>query len=175
MQCHLFDRSGRLVRLTNAGQVFLNHVERILAQFESARSRWPKWLVEPAGRCRLAAPSDRGLSPAQGLATLAPLPKEWRVQLMESVQLKLLEWVQQSIVDFSIVACPCTTRIYKVPLCCTMTLCWVVPKDHDFAARRIVKLAELVSRALILHPKGRADVSNVFKPVGTQGSPPGRL
>ena len=27
----LFDRSGRLVRLTNAGQVFLTHVERILA------------------------------------------------------------------------------------------------------------------------------------------------
>jgi len=28
----LFDRSGRLVRLTNAGQVILTHVERILAQ-----------------------------------------------------------------------------------------------------------------------------------------------
>ena len=66
----LFDRSGRLVRLTNAGQVFLTHVERILAQVENARVEMAEMAGGARGRCRLAAlPSIAAYLLPRALAT----------------------------------------------------------------------------------------------------------
>jgi DNA-binding transcriptional LysR family regulator len=73
---------------------------------------------------------------------------------MEAVQLQLLEWVQQGTVDFSIVALPVQDpHLQSAPLLHD-DFVLVVPKDHGFAARRIVKLAELVTERFILFPRG---------------------
>ena len=103
----LFDRSGRLVRLTNAGQVFLSHVERILAQVENARVEMAEMAGGARGRCRLASlPTIAAYLLPRALATFQRRYPGVEVQLMEAVQLQLLEWVQQGTVDFSIVALP---------------------------------------------------------------------
>ena len=151
----LFDRSGRLVRLTNAGQVFLSHVERILAQVENARVEMAEMAGGARGRCRLASlPTIAAYLLPRALATFQRRYPGVEVQLMEAVQLQLLEWVQQGTVDFSIVALPVhDPHLQSAPLLHDDFVV-VVPKDHDFAARRIVILAELVTERFILYPRG---------------------
>jgi DNA-binding transcriptional LysR family regulator len=151
----LFDRSGRLVRLTNAGQVFLTHVERILAQVENARVEMTEMAGGARGRCRLAAlPSIAAHFLPKALATFQRRYPGVEVQLMEAVQAQLLEWVQQGTVDFSIVALPVhDPHLQSTPLLHDEFVL-VVPKDHAFAHRRIVKLAELVTERFIVYPKG---------------------
>ena len=151
----LFDRSGRLVRLTNAGQVLLSHVERIVAQVENARVEMAEMAGGARGRCRLAAlPSVAAYILPKALATFQRRYPAVEVQLMESVQAQLLEWVQQGIVDFSIVALPVhDPHLQSTPLLHDEFVL-VVPKDHAFADRRIVRLAELVTERFIFYPKG---------------------
>ena len=151
----LFDRSGRLVRLTNAGQVLLTHVERILAQVENARVEMAEMAGGARGRCRLAAlPSVAAYILPRALATFQRRYPTVEVQLMEAVQAQLLEWVQQGIVDFSIVALPVhDPHLQSTPLLHDEFVL-AVPKDHPFASRRIVRLAELVTERFILYPKG---------------------
>ena len=169
----LFDRSGRLVRLTNAGQVLLSHVERILAQVDNARIEMAEMAGGARGRCRLASlPTIAAYLLPRALATFQRRYPGVEVQLMEAVQLQLLEWVQQGTVDFSIVALPVhDPHLQSAPLLHD-DFVLVVPKDHAFAARRIVKLAELVTERFILYPRGRADVSNLWKPVAKWDSNP---
>ena len=151
----LFDRSGRLVRLTNAGQVLLTHVERILAQVENARVEMAEMAGGARGRCRLAAlPSVAAYILPRALATFQQRYPAVEVQLMEAVQSQLLEWVQQGIVDFSIVALPVhDPHLQSTPLLHDEFVL-VVPKDHIFADRRIVRLAELAMERFIFYPRG---------------------
>lgn len=151
----LFDRSGRLVRLTNAGQVLLTHVERILAQVENARVEMAEMAGGARGRCRLAAlPSVAAYILPRALAAFQRRYPAVEVQLMESVQSQLLEWVQQGIVDFSIIALPVhDPHLQSMPLLHDEFVL-VVPKDHVFASRRIVRLAELATERFIFYPKG---------------------
>ena len=151
----LFDRSGRLVRLTNAGQVLLSHVERIVAQVENARVEMAEMAGGARGRCRLAAlPSVAAYILPKALATFQRRYPAVEVQLMESVQSQLLEWVQQGIVDFSIVALPVhDPHLQSTPLLHDEFVL-VVPQDHPLASRRIVRLAELVTERFIFYPKG---------------------
>jgi len=151
----LFDRSGRLVRLTNAGQVFLTHVERILAQVENARVEMTEMAGGARGRCRLAAlPSIAAYLLPRALATFQRQYPGVEVQLMEAVQAQLLEWVQQGTVDFSIVALPVHDPHLQSTLLLHDEFVLVVPKDHTFATQRIVRLAELVTERFVLYPKG---------------------
>ena len=151
----LFDRSGRLVRLTNAGQVFLSHVERIIAQVENARVEMAEMAGGARGRCRLASlPTIAAYLLPRALATFQRRYPGVEVQLMEAVQLQLLEWVQQGTVDFSIVALPVQDPHLQSASLLHDDFVLVVPKDHRFAARHIVKLAELVTERFILFPRG---------------------
>ncbi|MGE3539188.1 MAG: LysR family transcriptional regulator [Candidatus Tectimicrobiota bacterium] len=151
----MFDRSGRLVRLTNAGQVFLSHVERILAQVENARVEMAEMAGGARGRCRVAAlPSIAAYLLPRALAAFQRRYPGVEVHLMESVQAQLLEWVQQGTVDFSIVALPVQDPQLQSTSLLHDEFVLVVPKDHLFASRRIVKLAELVTERFVLYPKG---------------------
>ncbi len=151
----LFDRSGRFVRLTNAGQVFLTHVERILAQVDNARIEMTEMAGGSRGRCRLAAlPSIAAYLLPRALATFQRRYPGVEVQLRESVQAQLLEWVQQGLVDFGIIALPVQDPHLQSIVLLHDEFVLVVPKDHVLATRRIVRLAELSAEPFVLYPPG---------------------
>lgn len=151
----LFDRSGRLVQLTNAGQVFLSHAERIIAQVENARVEMAELAGGARGRCRLAAlPSIAAYLLPRALAAFQRHYPGVDIQLMESVQSQLLEWVQQGTVDFGIVALPVQDPNLQSTSLLHDEFVLVVPQDHIFARRRAVRLADLVHERFVLYPKG---------------------
>src|SRR5262249_61964597 len=107
------------------------------------------------GRCRLAAlPSIAAYLLPRALAAFQRRYPGVEVQLMEAVQAQVLEWVQQGIVDFSIVALPVhDPHLQSTPLL-QDEFVLVVPKDHALADRRIVRLAELATERFIFYPRG---------------------
>lgn len=60
LNARLFDRTTRSVRITPEGQVFLDHVERVLDNIEKARSAIEDSSGRAAGKLRIAAPTHLG-------------------------------------------------------------------------------------------------------------------
>ena len=52
----LFDRTTRSIRITEEGEAFLGHVERILSEIEAARACVDDKVSRPKGRLKIAAP-----------------------------------------------------------------------------------------------------------------------
>ena len=151
----LFDRSGRIVRLTDAGHVFLAHAERILAQVENARVEMAEMAGGTRGHCRLASLSSIAayLLP-QALARFQRLYPHVELQLMESVQIHLLEWVQQGMVDFSIMSLPVHDPHLESVFLLRDEFVLMVPKDHALVHHKAVRIASLGTERFVLYPKG---------------------
>ena len=56
----LFDRTTRSIRITEEGVTFLGHVERILAEIETARASVDDKVSNPKGKLKIAAPTGLG-------------------------------------------------------------------------------------------------------------------
>jgi LysR family transcriptional regulator, hydrogen peroxide-inducible genes activator len=151
----LFDRSGRVVRLTDAGHVFLTHVERILAQVENARVEMAEMAGGTRGHCRLASlPSIAAYLLPRALASFQKLYPGVELQLMESVQMRLLEWVQQGMVDFSIMSLPVHDPHLESIFLLRDEFVLMVPQDHALVQHKTARIANLVNERFILYPKG---------------------
>lgn len=60
LSARLFDRTTRSIRITEEGAKFLLHVERILAEIESARAAVGVHVEQPKGRLKISAPASFG-------------------------------------------------------------------------------------------------------------------
>ena len=65
----LFERTTRSIRITDEGRLFLEHVERILEELDSARTSMATSAGKPVGKLRVSAPQVIGrryMAPALG-------------------------------------------------------------------------------------------------------------
>jgi DNA-binding transcriptional LysR family regulator len=60
LSARLFDRTTRSIRITEEGQAFLTHVERILSEIEAARASVDDSVSRPKGKLKIAAPACLG-------------------------------------------------------------------------------------------------------------------
>jgi DNA-binding transcriptional LysR family regulator len=60
LSARLFDRTTRSIRITEEGEAFLAHVERILSEIEAARACVNDKVSKPKGRLKIAAPASLG-------------------------------------------------------------------------------------------------------------------
>ena len=63
----LFERTTRSIRITDEGRLFLEHVERILEELDSARTEMATSAGKPVGKLKISAPhiiGRRFLAPA---------------------------------------------------------------------------------------------------------------
>lgn len=151
----LFDRSSRIVRLTDAGQVFLTRVEQILAQVENARIEMAEMAGGAKGRCRIASlPSMAAYFLPRAIAQFQQRYPGVDLQLRESLQQQLLEWVQQGMVDFSIMGLPVPDDQLESKALWQDEFVLMVPHGHLLAGRRGVALTDLACERFILYPSG---------------------
>jgi DNA-binding transcriptional LysR family regulator len=151
----LFDRSSRVVRLTDAGQVFLIRAEQILAQVENARIEMAEIAGGAKGRCRLASlPSIAAYVLPRAIAQFQQRYPGVELQLRESLQQQLLEWVQQGMVDFSIMGLPVQDAHLHTKALLRDEFVLMVPHGHLLAGCRTVALGDLVRERFILYPRG---------------------
>lgn len=160
----LFDRSSRLVRLTAAGEVFLTHVERILAQVDNARLEMAELAGGSKGQCRIASlPSIAAYFLPQAIARFQQQFPGVELQLREAMQAQLFAWLQHGVVDVSIMGLPVPDPLLRsIPLV-RDEFVLMVPHEHRLAHRRAIRLAELAAERVILFPKGAGGRDLLFE------------
>lgn len=172
LQCRLFERSGRQVRLTPAGERLLEFAEATLAGFDRLKEDLHELLGRPRGRLRLAAPFTT-------LYHLLPdLVKEYATRfpqveltIWDRPQREVISLVQRGEVDFGLALASLVPKNLTTIPWRRVRTALMVPHGHPLTRTRKVSLAALARYPLILPPPslgyaGRARLEDMFRREG---------
>lgn len=154
LQVALFDRIGRNVRLTEAGEALLPHARAILAQVEAARAEMAERVGLQRGRVALGTPPTVGtqLLP-QTLAQFNQYYPGIEFRLYEAGVQTLLELLEAGLSDMAIVTLPVIDTPLTVEELFSEELVVVVARAHQLATRNTIDLADLRTESWVLSPK----------------------
>lgn len=149
----LFDRVGRSLRLTEAGEALLPYARAILAQVEEARAAMAERIGLKAGRVAIGAP------PTVGTHLLPPLLTIFHqrypgitLRLHEAGIQSLLDLLEAGITDLAVVALPVADEQLTVTPLLNEPLVLIVSTTHPLARRSEVMMTELRHERWILSP-----------------------
>ena len=154
MRCRLLDRVGKSVCLTQAGEQFLSHATRILAEMDSARERLSELGKWGHGRLRL------GTSPTACQYILPPVLREFKESFPHCVihiepgdTPDTLELLLQNRIDLALAPEPTgQTQLAFRPLF-TDELKFLVSPLHPWAVAGQVDRATIKSQHFILYTR----------------------
>lgn len=151
----LFERAGRRIKLTAAGQTLLRHVEIILGQVELARHELNSFSAEVGGRVSIGAP------PTVGERLLPNVLHEFhcaypRVELKvyEGATSLLVRQLDSGELDLAVVSLPQQQASISSKQLFTEELVVVVSEGHPFAGRPGIRVAELREETFLLYSPG---------------------
>jgi DNA-binding transcriptional LysR family regulator len=151
----LFERVGRNVRLTEAGQALLEHVRVILAQVEAARAEIRERVGLRRGRASIGAPPTVGMQLLpSALALFNQRYPTLELVLREGGTQTMLGLLETGDVDLAVVTLPVARRGLQVTTLFTEELVVVVPAAHRLAERGTIPFAELADESFLLYPRG---------------------
>ena len=155
----LFDRSGKKVMLTPAGEILRRYAEKILGLQKEALQAIAELNQTPRGKLYIGA---------NEATCLYVLPKTFAhfKQLYPLVQIsiyrnfshKIVQKVQEGAVDLGIVTLPQTAPNMEVISVFKDEVQAVVPKNHPLAKNRTVTIEELANFPMILPKTGHTRV-----------------
>lgn len=155
MRTPLFDRLGRSVQMTAAGEALHRYAEAILRLTQEARHAVADIETGTAGRLAVGASST--------LATyvLPPLLRRFRVShprveiaIHTGPSAQVLEIVRAGEADIGLVTGAVQDRVLAASVLADYATCVVVPPGHPLAARGSVRVGELAGSPLILMEAG---------------------
>lgn len=151
----LFDRIGKRVTLTQAGQALLPHARRILAAVEAAQNEVRELTTLAHGTVSLGAPTtvSTHLLPDQ----LTRFKREYaglEVTLREAGTESLVRLVVEGKLDLAIVVTDILPPELGVADYLDEDYVLAVSANHALAKRRSVRLADLAGESFILFPEG---------------------
>ncbi|HVA00636.1 MAG TPA: LysR family transcriptional regulator [Terriglobia bacterium] len=155
----LFDRSGKKVLLTPAGEILHRYAEKILGLHTEALQAIAELNLTPRGKLYI------GANEATCLYVLPKTFAQFR-QLYPLVQIsiyrnfshKILQKVQEGAVDLGIVTLPQSASNIEILPVFRDEVQVVVPKNHPLAKRRSVTVEEVAQHPLILPKTGHTRV-----------------
>lgn len=150
----LFDRLGRRVKLTRAGEELLARARRLLEEADSLKSRGRELAGGSTGHLKVGAT-------AQTLESLvSPLLSRFRraypnvtVQLSEGGTTRLLRQVESGGLDVALATLPVGSSLRERPLFLTTAMA-VIPLGHRLAARVTLAIGDLRNEPLLLQRPG---------------------
>jgi DNA-binding transcriptional LysR family regulator len=151
----LFDRLGKRVALTEAGQALLPHARRILAAVEAAQNEVRERHTLTRGTVSLGAPTTVSTHRLPG--QLTRFKREYpglEVTLREAGTESLLRLVVEGKLDLAIVATDVLPPEVEVAAYLDEHYILAVSANHPLAKHRSARLADLAGEAFILFPEG---------------------
>ncbi len=155
----LFDRSGKKVLLTPAGEILSRYAQKMMGLEKEALQAIAELNQTPRGKLYIGA---------NEATCLYVLPKTFArfMQLYPLVQIsiyrnfshKILQKVQEGAVDLGIVTLPQTANNTEVIRVFRDEVQVVVPKSHPLAKKRNVTIEEVAHHPLILPKTGHTRV-----------------
>ncbi len=146
----LFERTGRRIKLTHAGEILFRHAEEIVGKMDEIRSVMGDLHALERGRFSL------GTSDTTSLYFIPELIKEFR-NTYPNIELKMVNRISSEVirrildceVDLGIVSLPVSdSRLQVLPLIKHPLVC-VVSKDNSLAGRKLVRPIELAGQPML--------------------------
>ena len=173
----LFDRSGRRVSLTAAGEAFLARAERILGEVESAQTEMQEFAGLLRGRVvigTIPAQALGGIDVAGLLAEFHALHPGIEIILREDVTEVLVKRLVSGPVDLVLAVQTegnLPPEVVTKPLF-TEDLVLMVPGHHTLATRRRVRLAQLEHEPFVFRKRGSVNRKLVMQASAACGFSP---
>jgi DNA-binding transcriptional LysR family regulator len=150
----LFDRVGRNVRLTEAGEALLPHARAVMAQVEAARAEMAERIGLRRGRAIVGSPPTVGsqLLPA----VLSAFNKRYpgiELRLHEAGVQTLLDLLETGLTDVAVVTLPVEDEQLTVVPLFTEEMVVAVWKGHALANSEQVELRQLQQEPWVLSPE----------------------
>lgn len=159
LECALFRRQGRQVRLAPAGHALIERARRILALADDCPA-----LARRAEAGRIGV-LDVAYAPSSDIRILPPVLKRFRrkhpdiqVRLHLACTPDLLEDLRASRMDLAFVHLPAKGPCIQVERVCREPLVLVIPQDHPLARRSRVRLEQLHDVPYVFFPRPYAPV-----------------
>jgi DNA-binding transcriptional LysR family regulator len=150
----LFDRVGRNVRLTEAGEALLPHARAVMAQVEAARAEMAERIGLRRGRATVGAP------PTVGNQLLPPVLASFNrryagieLRLHESGVQTLLDLLETGLTDVAVVTLPVDDENLTVVPIFSEEMVIAVWPGHPMAGRADVAISELSGEPWVLSPE----------------------
>jgi DNA-binding transcriptional LysR family regulator len=152
----LFQRLGRRLALTSAGESLLPHAEKVMFELEQARARVQE--VRGLRRGRLSI----GVLPSVSARLLPKFLAEFRHQhpgvevslREENDSVEFEQMVHEGVLDLAIVRLPVRRNDLEVEFLVREPLVMVVPPGHRLGDKRSVALAELANESFVTMKPG---------------------
>lgn len=155
LKTRLFDRLGRTVQITTAGEALHGYAEQIVRLAREARHAVAD--IESCGTGRLAV----GASNTLATYVLPPLLRRFRenhprveIAVHTGVSAQVLEMVRRNEADIGLVTAEVRDISLQVTALTDFETCVVVPPTHPLASRKSVGPEELAGNPLILMEAG---------------------
>ena len=155
----LFDRSGKRVLLTPAGEILLGYAEKLLEMQKEALQAIAELNQTPRGKLYIGA---------NEATCLYVLPKTFaqfkhlyplvQISIYRNFSHKILQKVQEGAVDLGIVTLPQTANNIEVIPLFRDEVQVVVPKNHPLAKNKRVTIEEMTHYPLVIPKTGRTRV-----------------
>jgi LysR family transcriptional regulator, hydrogen peroxide-inducible genes activator len=150
--CPLFQRLGRKLALTDAGEALLPHAQKVMLEVEQARSR----VQEVRGRLSIGVlPSAAARLLPQFLADFQRQHPGVEVALREeNLSADFEQMVHDGVLDLAIIRLPKRRADLEVTFLVREPMVLVVPAAHRLSEKRTVALAELAEERFVTMKPG---------------------
>lgn len=150
----LFDRVGRNVRLTEAGEALLPHARAVMAQVEAGRAEMAERIGLRRGRATIGTP------PTVGTKLLPPVLAAFNRQypgielrLHEAGVQTLLDLLETGLTDVAVVTLPVEDEQLTVMPLFTEEMVVAVWREHHLAGQEEVEIRQLQHEPWVLSPQ----------------------
>jgi LysR family transcriptional regulator, low CO2-responsive transcriptional regulator len=155
----LFDRSGKKVQLTPAGEILRGYAEKLLDLQKQALQAIAELNQTPRGKLYIGANEATCLYVIpKTFASFRQLYPLVQISIYRNFSHKIVQKVQEGAVDLGIVTLPQTANNMEVIPMFRDEVQVVVPKNHPLAKKRSVTLEEVAQYPLILPKTGHTRV-----------------
>ncbi|MGD0694869.1 MAG: LysR family transcriptional regulator [Terriglobia bacterium] len=155
----LFDRSGKKVRLTPAGEILRRYAEKLLDLQKEALQAIAELNQTPRGKLSIGANEATCLYVLpKTFARFKQLYPLVQISIYRNFSHKILQKVQEGAVEMGIVTLPQTATNMEVIPVFRDEVQVVVPKNHALAKKRSVTVEEVSQHPLILPKTGHTRV-----------------
>jgi len=164
----LFDHSGRSITLNQNGQVFLERVNRILAEVDDARREMIDMSERMESTVSLAVSSPQFLAGMHTFICENPSVK-WNQRVADRKEIASL--LKRGQIDLAVTSPGIHDEEFESTLLLQDRFRLAVHKDHPLAGRGRVRLEEVANERFILLLKGmpfRTQTDLIFEDLGVQ-------
>jgi LysR family transcriptional regulator, low CO2-responsive transcriptional regulator len=155
----LFDRSGKKVLLTPAGEILLRYAQKLLDLQKEALQTIAELNQTPRGKLYIGANEATCLYVLpKTFARFRQLYPLVQISIYRNFSHKILQKVQEGAVDMGIVTLPQTANNIEILPVFRDEVQVVVPKNHPLAKSRSVTIEEVAQHPLILPKTGHTRV-----------------